>query len=327
MKLRSLLRFLLTSRRTSVLFGCAAVGLLGGLVTAVILFSRAEPVYESHATVYVQPHSATGPELRERERLEQEAAALRDRGLLERAAAAAGMDGSRGLSAQECGEILGRSLHVEVRKSNQWKLISDLESAEAYEDLGLEAVVLSLTGPDPQECAAVLRAMLNERTHRYHSIASVQRQNDPAYQEWVAQSRRVASLTAQVADLRNSLRHEMDAFGKAPGQLNGQELLALQPPQILKPTHDAYRTAAMQLAIEEKRMLGMKQYHRLEELFVILEAPRPNAVAAGPEWVPLAQRWAVGGTIAGLVMGVLLTIRKPRVHPFDTRLPVLADQF
>jgi hypothetical protein len=206
MKTAGLILQKLSSRSSSIIAGCTAVGLLGGAVAAMILFSREQPIFESYSKIVLnRPPGAAG--ISDHDWLEKEAALLRSHEHLTLAAKRAGMDKTRGISADDCAEILEDAITAEVREGGKLPLtISDRLAANEVALPSWEYLSISMNGPSAVECATVVNALVKDRSLQLAQISKQLLEAETGYQSWLAMSREVAAIEKDIAQQRADLR-------------------------------------------------------------------------------------------------------------------------
>jgi hypothetical protein len=242
MKIHALLSRFTGSRAAGVLCGGMFTGVLAGLVIAMITIHHETPAYHSSTRIAVEGPDRGASAESKAEWLEELAATLRSRDALSKAARHAEMDKHRGISAEQCAEILERTVSVRVA-DDHCRIINVMEEPGF---VPRKLIYLSNEDSDAKDCARVLNGLAGVLQDKVSALNEQYAQSHPARQQWLA-------LTSQVPPLKKEIAaHEKVLFNAHAGtsgrHLNSAQLLETPPPLIAKEEHAALKAGLEKVA-------------------------------------------------------------------------------
>ena len=287
----------LTSRGPALVFGCAAVGLIGGMVGGMIHYSLQKPVFESYALIH--PPRDT-PEITW---MESEAEAMTRRSQLEGAARKSGMEGSRRMSAAMCADLLEKSVRATIVMMGKDTLMTKtLTSRPDPDSNGYSVLRVAMQGDDAEECASVVAALISLREKAWITSERI-RSSDNQLQD-TRDSREAASeeLQEKARSLRAELVAGLPALGYNDPNISDAKLASMVMPALFKPlqkewtqAHEAWQRVSA-TPIPSPILMPWAE---------VLVKPKPAKHPIGPRWAPYGWPWIAVGTVAGLTAGLI----------------------
>jgi hypothetical protein len=306
MKTPAALFRLLTSRRAGFLSQWLLLGMLGGVVCALLLLHRQPPQYEAKAQVRLEyPGIATAGAAAKHEWLKSQAAEMLSEKSLTQAALVTGMDSRLGLSAEECARRLVDAVDIRVAPDDlRW--VSDRSNLPPGEDV----LYISVTSPDAHESARLLKSLLDQRSAHLGRLTQARRADDPAHAQWLALSSKLPALSQTIGESERELRSVLDSINARPVRLTREQLIAATPPALGAQSHRNLKKAveeldAIRAAMDGLRTTGGYSLQILSQSGVPVDPVSTN-------WATYLWKRALVGGGAALVLAALWLLIRSR---------------